>query len=423
VLALIDANHFYVACERVFDPRLEGRPVVVLSNNDGCVVARSPEAKALGLPMGAPWFQCRDLARRHEIVALSSNYPLYADLSARLMAVLGQFSPRQEIYSIDECFLDLTGLERFDPTAYGRAMRRRVQQWLGLPVGVGIGSTKTLAKLANHLAKRQPEWAGVCDFEALDAPAQDALLAGLDVDTVWGIGPRWAARLRALGIATARNLRDADPKVVHRRFGVVVERIVWELRGVAGLTLAAIAPPKQQILASRSFGRPVAALAEMQAAVAHHVARAVAKLRRQHGQAQALQVLLRPHRDGAASAPAALAGLVRLAGPSADPAVLTAAATRGVAALFESGRRYQGAGVLLLDLSPVDRAPGDLLVPREDARAAARLAVLDQVDARWGRGTLRLAREGFQHPWAMRQDHRSPAYTTRWEDLPVARAG
>lgn len=423
MLALIDANHFYVACERVFNPRLEGRPVVVLSNNDGCVVARSPEAKALGLPMGAPWFQCRDLARRHGIVALSSNYPLYADLSARMMAVLGQFSPRQEIYSIDECFLDLTGLERFDPTAYGQAMRRRVQQWLGLPVGVGIGSTKTLAKLANHLAKRQPEWAGVCDFGALDAPAQDALLAGLAADAVWGIGPRRAARLRALGIATARDLRDADPQVVRRRFGVVVERIVWELRGVAGLTLEAIAPPKQQILASRSFGRPVVALAELQAAVAHHVARAAAKLRRQHGRAGAVQIWLRPHRDGAASAPPSIAGLLRLAAPSADPAVLTAAATRGVAALYQAGRRYRGAGVMLLELGSAARAQGDWLAPDAAARAAARLAVLDQVNARWGRGTLRLAREGFVQPWAMRQDHRSPAYTTRWAELPVARAG
>jgi DNA polymerase V len=421
-LALIDANHFYVACERVFDPRLEGRPVVVLSNNDGCVVARSPEAKAAGIPMGAPWFQCRALARRHGIVALSSNYALYGDLSARLMAVLGQFAPRQEIYSIDECFLDLAGLDR-DPTAYGQAMRRRVRRWLGLPVAVGIGPTKTLAKLANRLAKQAPAWDGVCDLGALDATAQDALLAGLDVAETWGIGPRWAARLRADGIHTVRDLRATDPQVLGRRYSVVMARIVRELRGVACLDWVEVEPDKQQIIASRSFGRPLTAVDELQAAVAHHVARAAGKLRRQGGQARALQVVLRPHRAGSPTRLPSVAGLLKLAVPTADPAVLTGAASRGVAALFEPGRRYAGAGVMLLDLSPAAHAQRDWVAAGDDGRTAARLAVLDQIDARWGRGTLRLAREGFAQPWAMRQDRRSPAYTTRWADLPVVRAG
>ena len=351
MFALIDANHFYVACERVFDPRLEDRPVVVLSNNDGCVVARSPEAKTLGIPMGVPWFQCRDLARRHGIIARSSNHALYADLSARLMTVLGGFSPRQMIYSIDECFLDLSRCRRRDLTAYGQAMRERVQRWLGLPVGVGIAATQTLAKVANHCAKRRSEWTGVCHFSGLAPDQQAALLAELDVATVWGIGPRWAARLRALGILTARDLRDADSKTLRRRFGVVLERIVWELRGVTCLEWAEIVPPKQQLIASRSFGRPVTALEELQAAVAHHAARAAARLRRQGSQAQALQILLRPHREGAATAPAPIIGLIRLAIPSADSAALTHFAMRGVATLVQPGRRYQGAGVMLLDLT------------------------------------------------------------------------
>lgn len=422
MFALIDANHFYVACERVFDPRLEDRPVVVLSNNDGCVVARSPEAKTLGIPMGVPWFQCRDLARRHGIIARSSNYALYADLSARLMAVLSQFSPRQAIYSIDECFLDLSGLKRYDFTTYGQAMRAQVQRWLGLPVGVGIAATQTLAKAANHCAKRRSEWTGVCHFSALAPDQQAALLAELDVATVWGIGPRWAARLRALGILTARDLRDADSKTLRRRFGVVLERIVWELRGVTCLEWAEIVPPKQQFIASRSFGRPVTALEELQAAVAHHAARAAARLRRQGSQAQALQILLRPHREGAATAPAPIIGLIRLAIPSADSAALTHAAMRGVATLVQPGRRYQGAGVMLLDLTPAARAQRDWITAGDDDRAAARLTVLDQVNARWGRGTLRLAREGFLQPWAMRQDRRSPAYTSRWDALPVVSA-
>ena len=421
-LALIDANHFYVACERVFDPRLAGRPVVVLSNNDACIVARSPEAKALGLPRGAPWFQCRDLARHHGVVALSSNYALYADLSARLMAVLAAFAPRQMIYSIDECFLDLSGCAGLDPTATGQAIRQRVDRWLGLPVAVGIGPTPTLAKLANHLAKQEPDWDGVCDWGALAATDQDARLAGLDVAETWGIGPRWGARLRADGLATVRDLRAADPATLGRRYGVVVARIVRELRGFPCLALEPITPPKQEILASRSFGRPVGDLAELQAAVAHHVARAAAKLRAQHSQAQALQVLLRPRRAGATAAPAPVAGLVRLAGPSADPAVLTQAAVRAVAALVQPGRCYAGAGVMLLDLRPAARGQADWLAPGDGARTAAREVVWDQINARWGRGTLRLAREGFVQPWAMRQERRSPASTTRWEDLPVVRA-
>ena len=291
--------------------------MVVLSNNDGCVVARSPEAKALGIPMEAPWFLWRDRARRHRIVVpLSSNYALYADLSARLMAVLGSFSPRQEVYSIDECFLDVARLA-VNPTAYGHAMRQRVARGLGLPVCVGIGTSKTLAKLANHVAKQDPTGPGVYDFGAQAPAIRDAQLAALDIGAVWGIGPRWAAQLHQRGLRTVRDLCDADPKTLRRRFGMVLERIVWELRGVACLPLDTLPTPKQQIIASRAFGRPVHALEEVQAAVAHHITRAAARLRRQgsQAQAQALQVLLRPHRDGAATAP-----------PPADPARLIPAA-------------------------------------------------------------------------------------------------
>ena len=229
--------------------------------------------------------------------------------------------------------------------------------------------------------------------------------------------------MRADGLATVRDLRAADPATLGRRYGVVVARIVRELRGVPSLALDEFAPPRQEIQASRSFGRPVASLAELQAAVAHHVARAAAKLRGQGSQTQALQVWLRPRRAGATTATAPVAGWVRLAGPTADAARLTQAAVRAVAALHQPGCGYAGAGVRLLDLRPAARGQGDWLTPGDTARTAARLAVLDQINARWGRGTLRLAREGFEPPWALRRDHCSPAYTTRWDDLPVVRAG
>ena len=425
MFALIDANHFYVACERVFNPRLEHRPVVVLSNNDGCVVARSPEAKAVGIPMGAPWFQCRAVAQQHGVIALSSNYALYADLSARLMTVLADFAPHQEIYSIDECFLDLRSVPAAVRSAHGHAMRQRVQRWLGLPVCVGIGSSKTLAKLANHVAKKQPDYDGVCDFGALTPDALTMLLAGLDVGQVWGIGSRLTARLNRRGIHTVQELREADPKTLRRGFGVVMERIIEELRGVSCLALATLPPPKQQIMASRSFGRPVTTVAELQAAVAHHLARATAKLRRQRSQVQTLQVFIGPDRFGA-SAPAVAhaptSSLLRLSTPTRDTARLTAAAVPMVAALYRPGIRYRRAGVMLMELTPVARVQGHLLEPAEDERTAARLAVLDQINARWGQGTLRLAREGFQKPWAMRRTRCSPAYTTRWEELPIVSA-
>ena len=207
--ALVDGNNFYVSCERVFDPKLEGRPVVVLSNNDGCVVARSQEVRALGVKMGVPWFQLKNLAKQHGIVAKSSNYSLYGDMSARMMAVLGQFSPDQEIYSIDECFLGMDGFERYDLAAYGQRIRARVRQWLGLPVCVGFGATKTLAKLANHAAKKRAEFGGVCDLAALSAAETDALLEGIDVGEVWGVGYRGTPRLKALGLGNVKALRDA----------------------------------------------------------------------------------------------------------------------------------------------------------------------------------------------------------------------
>ena len=351
-------------------------------------------------------------------MALSSNYALYGDMSARLMAVLGQFSPRQAIYSIDECFLNLAGLDR-DPTATGQAMRRRVRRWLGLPVAVWIGPTQTLAKLANHLAKQEPAWAGVCDWGALVATDQEAQLAGLAVEETWGIGPRWGVRLRADGIATVRDLRAADPATLGRRYGVVVARIVRELRGSPCLALAEGAPPRQEILASRSFGRPVGDLAEVQTAVAHHVARAAAKLRAQGSQTQAVQVVLRPRRAGAATAPAPVAGWVRLAGPTADAARLTQAAVRAIAALVEPGRSYAGAGVWLLDLHPAACSQGDWITPGDADRTAARLAVLDRINVRWGRGTLRLAREGFSSPGpcartSARRPIRPAGTTCRW---------
>ncbi|MCZ2112760.1 MAG: Y-family DNA polymerase, partial [Anaerolineae bacterium] len=351
MFALIDGNNFYVSCERVFDPKLEGRPVVVLSNNDGCVVARSQEVKALGVKMGVPWFQLRDLAKQHGIVAKSSNYSLYGDMSARMMAVLGRFSPDQEIYSIDECFLDMDGFGHLDLSAYGQEIRARVRQWLGLPVCVGFGATKTLAKLANHAAKKRPEFGGVCDLAALSAAAQDALLASIDVGEVWGVGHRGTPRLKALGLDNVKALRDADAKWLRREFSVVLERTVTELNGIPCIDLEDAAPAKQQIMSSRAFGAYVYDLAGLEEAVATYVGRAAEKLRRQGSVAGAVQVYVRtnPFKE---DHPQYQRGLtVPLPDPTDDTRLLVRAALLGLRRIFKPGYAYQKAGVMLMDLT------------------------------------------------------------------------
>ena len=292
-IALIDVNNFYVSCERVFNPKLEDRPVVVLSNNDGCAVARSNEVKALGVKMGQPWFQLKDLAKKHGIISYSSNYVLYADMSNRVMSILVMFSPNQEIYSIDECFLDLTGFRTKSLTLYGQQIRQRVKQWTGLPVCVGIGSTKTLAKLANHIAKKNSEFNGVCDLNAMSLRQQEDWFQRIEVGEIWGIGRRLAPKLHEIGIKTVLDLKTASPSQMRIRFSVVMEKIIREINGTACIELEEINPPKKQIVSSRSFGIPVSDLASLEESVTLYISRAAEKLRRQKSYARSVHVSIR----------------------------------------------------------------------------------------------------------------------------------
>jgi len=280
-IALVDCNNFYVSCERLFNPRLEGKPVVVLSNNDGCVVSRSNEVKALGLKMAEPWFKLEKLAKQHGIIAYSSNYSLYGDLSARVMSVLAEFSPCQEIYSIDECFLDLDGFDPQALMAYGQTIRQAVKRNVGIPVCVGIAATKTLAKLANYCAKKGLAGAdGVCDFGALGEAQRRTLFASLPVGDVWGVGARITERLIAMRIRTVEDLRAANPEAIRGQFSVVLERTVQELNGIPCIELEEIGKPQQQIMVSRSFGSAVTELHDLAESVACFTARAAEKLRR-----------------------------------------------------------------------------------------------------------------------------------------------
>lgn len=418
-IALVDVNNFYVSAERVFNPGLEGRHVVVLSNNDGCVVARSAEVKALGVPMGEPWFRLGNLARKHRIVALSSNYSLYADMSNRVMSVLGEFSTQQEVYSIDECFLQMTGASQ-EITRQGRQMRQRIRQWLGLPVCVGIAPSKTLAKLANHVAKKCPQYEGVCNFEAMPAHELDTILSGIAVGEVWGVGRKLNEQLQHIGIHTVQQLRDADLPCMRDRFSVVLERTVRELRGVACLDVMDIAPARQQIISSRSFGRCVTGLQELEEAVSVYMSRAAEKLRRQGSVAATVHVYIRtnPHKaDEPQCSPCMTVALDR---PTADSMRLVEAALAGLRRIYRSGYRYQKAGVALSGIAPAGISQGSLFADSHDSAKSSRLmSALDGINARMGKGALKLASDGVAQRWRMKTGNRSPAYTSNWSELPI----
>jgi DNA polymerase V len=422
VFALVDCNNFYASCERVFQPKLKGRPLVVLSNNDGCVIARSNEAKALGIPMGAPYFKIQTLARQDGVAVFSSNYALYGDMSRRVMQVLARFVPTQEIYSIDECFLDLAGLP-WNLAAYALDIARTVQQWTGIPVSIGIGPTKTLAKIANRLAKQGQSADGpVLDWTRLDDP--DTALSKVSIEDVWGIAGRWGQRLRALGIGDAQALREADPKALRREFGVVIERIVWELRGVSCLPFEMVPPPRKQILTSRSFGTRLTAYTDLRAAVVSFATRAGEKLRAQGLAAQALNVFVQTSPFNAARPYYANAATFTFETPAQDTGVLIRAALRGLERIFRSGPAYQKAGVLLLDLVPAGFAQGSLFAATsgDPSRSARLMEALDRINREFGRGTLRYASEAVSDSWRMRARLKSPAYTTCWDELPSVKA-
>ena len=419
MLALVDCNNFYASCERVFDPHLWNRPVVVLSNNDGCVVARSAEAKALGIATGTPYFQIRDLVARHGIIVRSSNYKLYGDLSARIMTVLGRSTPHLEVYSIDEAFMDLAGMPLDRLMDYGREIRRTVLRWTGIPVSVGIAPTKTLAKVANHLAKQAPAAGGV--WSLAETHDQMAVLARLDVQDIWGIGARLAARLRRAGIATALDLREASPNRVRRLVGVVGERTALELRGLPCIGLEETPPPAKSIVRSRSFGRPVERQEELEEAVAAYATRAAEKLRLHRRVAGALSVFVATSRFR--GAPYANQATLSLDPPTDDTARLIHAALAALRPIFREGLAYQKAGVMLGGLQPRAGLTESLFDRYDRGRSERLMAVLDDVNHRLGPDTLRYAASGMERPWQMRREHASPHYTTRWDELPIVRAG
>jgi DNA polymerase V len=417
-IALIDVNNFYVSCERVFNPELHNKPVVVLSNNDGCAVARSNEVKALGITMGAPWFKFKDLAKQHGIVAYSSNYALYADMSNRVMSILRQYSPDQEVYSIDESFLDLTAFKSRDLLQYGQSMRQQILQWTGLPVCVGIGPTKTLAKLANHIAKKQSQFNSVCNLNALAEDEVNRLFSEIDVGEVWGVGRKLAPKLQELGIHSVLDLKRANPERLRKLFSVVMEKTIRELNGTVCIELEDIAPPKKQIVSSRSFGFPVTDYNSLAESITLYVSRAAEKLRKQQSYAGSIYVYIRtsPFKE---DQPFYSNGLtIPLPIPTQDTRVLVNAALWGLKQIFKPHYHYAKAGIMLSELVNAACVQTDLFSQVQMSPKSTKLmGVLDGINKKMGRESIKLASEGFKRPWKMKQGNKSPCYTTKWNEL------
>ncbi|KPQ04920.1 MAG: DNA polymerase V UmuC [Idiomarinaceae bacterium HL-53] len=417
VFALVDCNNFYASCEKLFRPDLKDTPVVVLSNNDGCVVARSREAKLLGIKMGVPVFQIKAEMQRHGILAFSSNYALYADLSSRVMRTLEEMAPRVEVYSIDEAFLDLTGIESaISLVEFGQQVRERIGHWIGITVCVGIAPTKTLAKLANHAAKKYPATQGVVDLTNPDR--QRRLLALVPVDDVWGVGRRLSKRLNALGITTALDLANASPRAIRDQFSVVLERTVRELNGESCIELEEIPPTKKQIVCSRSFGVKVTQFELLREAVCEYATRATEKLRKEQQQAKVLTVFIRtsPFKDNEPQYSNSASGELLI--PSCDTRDFIELANHLLKRIWKDGFRYAKAGVMLSDFyDPGMFQPGlfDDVSTRSNSQQL--MSVLDTINQS-GAGKVFFGGQGTKKDWSMKREHLSPAYTTRWDQLP-----
>lgn len=434
MLALIDASNFYVSCERVFRPSLNGRPVIVLSSNDGCAIARSNEAKALGIKMGEPWFKIRHLEEQAGLVALSANFTLYGDMSDRMMSLAAGLGPTQEIYSIDESFIGLHGV-RGDLVERAWKIRARINQWIGIPCCIGIAPTKTLAKLANHIAKtaeRKPgsypdELATVCDLSRLGADQLREVMTSTDVSEVWGIGRQISAQLTERGVTSVQDFVDLPCAVVRGTWGVVLERTWRELKGEACIELADMPAPKKQIACTRSFGQPVTGLNDLREAISEFTSRAAEKLRKQRHLAAQVLVFARtsPFRDGPRFSKSVVVPLIR---PSADTTELANAAVKGLRSIYQPGFQLAKAGVMLLDLVPDNfvQAELDWATPLNDQRDRSKLMrAMDEVNDRFGKRTVLLGSSGLTQgadTWGMRQVRRTPYYTTRWDEVPTVRA-
>lgn len=424
IFALVDVNNCYVSCERIFQPHLLNVPVVALSNNDGCIISRSNEAKALGIKMGAPLHQVTEVIKQNGVQVVSSNYALYAEMSTRFMKMLGQFvtPEEQEIYSIDECFLDLTAYEQlFDLTEYAQQMRLRALQWLGLPCCIGLGRSKTQAKIANHLAKKNAYFGGVCNLVAMDPCIAEVLLAQTDVGETWGVGRQNAQRLHGMGIHSVLDLLQADARLIGRQFTVVLERTVKELQGTSCLDIEDVVPDRKQIISSRSFGQPVLLKEDLSEALRMFTTRAVERLRSQKLYCMLVGIFIKTNRFNKTDKQYSEYIVVRLNEHTDDLLQISKAVVLGLDRIYKSGYKYKKAGLILMNIIPKHKFVPDLFTDhiRRHERSSLSNAI-DKIASRYGKDMVSLglcARKSVI--WHMNQNRRSQSFLTNWNELMV----
>jgi DNA polymerase V len=410
MIALVDVNNFYVSCERVFNRSLEKNPVVVLSNNDGCIISRSNQAKLLGIKMGMPLFKAQSIIRQHKVMIYSSNYPLYADMSNRVMQLLGKLAEDQEVYSIDECFLKL---KRTNCLQHGRFIRFKILKDIGLPVCVGMAETKTLAKLANYMAKKNPEFEGVVCFSEIDLAAQDRLIKKIPVSELWGIGVRLAKRLNAIGIDSVYQLKTANPKWMKQLFGVNMERMIYELNGIQCYPIESFKPDQKQIICSRSFGQTIDNFTDMADAITTFVQKASAKLRKQELLTKEMILFIR---NNPFTAKQPIQYLIRLKHVihTDNHEQLMRLAMAGLTQIYQHNTAYHKAGIILLDLKRAQHVNQDCAAQIIRANLSN---ALDAIRSKYHHNIITSGWQSKDGKWQMKQLNKSQRFTTSWQEL------
>jgi DNA polymerase V len=414
VFALVDCNNFYVSCERIFRPSLEKKPVIVLSNNDGCVIARSNEAKKIGIQMGIPVFEIQELIERNKVHVFSSNYTLYGDISQRVMTVLAQLVPEIEIYSIDEAFIRLDGIKQYQLAEYARRIKEIIYQWIGVPVSIGLGQTKTLAKAANYLSKKHSGFGGFFDFSA--CPDPDEFLAMIPIGEVWGIGEKYEVLLKEHDIINAKDLKYAPEPWIRSKMHVVGARMVKELNGISCLPIEDITPSKKAICISRSYGRPVESYEDLEQATAAFVARTAEKLRKQGLLATQWTVFVMTNRFAKGPRYVNFKS-IRLPVPTSETAELNRFTVKALHILFRKGYLYKKSGVIAEELIPEDQQQTALWDDPARQRYKSLMKVVDKINGELGSNTVKFALQGMNRKWKIRQEMLSPGYTTKWKDI------
>jgi len=411
--ALVDCNNFYVSCERIFNPKLIGRPIVVLSNNDGCIITRSAEAKALGLKMGEPYFKVKKIIQRNNVKVFSSNYALYGDISQRVMETLSSFSPDIEIYSIDEAFLGFNGFKNYELPTYCKYMGEKIKKWIGIPVSVGLSGTKTLAKIANHLAKKNPDYAGVCILKSKSDV--DKALRRTEINDVWGIGRRSSIFLKKYNIKTAKDFMFLDRGWIRKNMGLVGEKIYLELQGISCLDLECLPSNKKSCCVSRSFSQLIEKLNYLEEVISNYGSRVAEKIREEGLVAQSMSVFVLTNNFNKREKQYSNSIKLQLPFPTNDSIKIVQCALEGVRQIYRSGYRYKKVGIILYELNKASEIRGLFDVSRTQSETM--MKTIDQINFKYGESTIKLASEGVKKIWSMRREKVSPCYTTRFDEL------